>query len=132
MDFARKHSYAPGVKIADQDIATIGAYHASEIPYAFGTLDAFNLFRPTRNWTPYDRDLSEKMTATLIALANTGSPATAAVPWPAWSPQNPQYVKFGDRITIEKVDTARLDFMSKHRPAGGGRGAPPPRTGPVD
>ena len=49
MTFARKHPYTPGVKIADQDIATVGAYHTSEIPYFFGTLDAFNLFRSTRN-----------------------------------------------------------------------------------
>ena len=46
MVFARKHPYVPGVKIADQDTATIGAYHTSEVPYFFGTQDAFNLFRP--------------------------------------------------------------------------------------
>jgi para-nitrobenzyl esterase len=132
MTFARKHPYTPGVKIADQDIATVGAYHTSEIPYFFGTLDAFNLFRSTRNWTAYDRDLSEKMTATIIAFANTGKPATSAVPWPAWSAQDQQYASFGDKITIEKVDTARLDFMSKHRPAGGGMAAPRTRTGPRD
>jgi para-nitrobenzyl esterase len=130
--FARKHPYTPGVKIADQDIASIGAYHAGEIPYFFGTLDAFNLFRSTRNWTPYDRDLSEKATAAIIAFANTGNPATSSVPWPAWSAQNPRYVSFGDKITIEKVNTARLDFMSKHRPAGSGMMAPRPGGGPLD
>jgi para-nitrobenzyl esterase len=118
------------VKIADQDIATIGAYHTSEVPYFLGSLDAYNMFRPTRNWTPYDRDLSEKMTAALIALANTGSPATSAVAWPAWSAQNQQYVSFGDKIAVEKVNAPRLDFMSKHRPAAGL--AARPRTGPVD
>ncbi len=130
--FARKHPYAPGAQIADQDTATIGAYHTSEIPYFFGTLDAYNMFRPTRNWTPYDRSLSEKMTAAIIAFANTGNPATSDVPWPAWSAQNPQYVTFGDKIAVDKVNTARLDFMSKHRPAGGGMMVPRPRTGPID
>ena len=131
MVFARKHPYTPGVKIADQDIATIGAYHASEIPYLFGTLDAYNMFRPTRNWTPHDRDLSEKMTAALIAFANTGNPATSAVPWPAWSAENPQYISFGDKISIEKVNTARLDFTTRH-PLGGGMMPPRPRTSPLD
>lgn len=132
MVFARKHPYTPGVQIADQDPVTIGAYHTSEVPYFFGTLDAFNLFRSTRTWTPYDRDLSAKMTDTLIAFANTGNPATAAVPWPAWNAQNQQYVSFGDKISIEKVNTARLDFISKHRVAGGGIGGGRAGRGPID
>ena len=130
MVFSRKHPYTPGVKIADQDIATIGAYHTSEIPYFFGTLDAYNMFRPTRNWTPYDRSLSEKMTAAIIAFANTGNPATADIAWPAWSPQNQQYVSFGDKISVEKVNTERLGFMVRHPVAAGL--APRPRTGPID
>ncbi len=126
--FSRKHPYAPGAKIADQDIATIGAYHTSEVPYYFGTFDAYNMFRTTRNWTAYDYDLSKKMTASLIAFANTGDPSTPDVKWPAWSAQNEQYISFGDRIAVEKIDRARLDFMKKHRPAQG----PPRRTGPID
>jgi para-nitrobenzyl esterase len=131
MVFARKHPYAPGVSIADQDTATIGAYHTSEVPYFFGTQDAFNLFRPTRNWTPWDRELSEKMTAAIVAFARTGNPASPGVQWPAWTAQSQQYVKFGDRITLETVNTQKLDFASKHRPAGGGRG-PRPAGFPID
>ena len=131
MDFARKHPYVPGVKIADQDTATIGAYHTSEVPYFFGTQDAYNLFRPTRNWTPWDRELSRKMTATLIALAANGDPSTSDVKWPAWTAQNPQYIRFGDAITVEKVNLERLDFMSKHRPTPTRR-APRPAGSPID
>jgi para-nitrobenzyl esterase len=131
MDFARKHPYAPGVKIADQDTATIGAYHTSEVPYFFGTLDAFNLFRQTRAWTPWDRELSRKMTATLVAFARTGDPSTADVKWPAWTADNPQYITFGDTIRVEKISVERLEFMTKHRPAPAG--PTPRRTGfPVD
>lgn len=114
--YSRKHPYVPGVQIADQDPATIGAYHTSEVPYYFGTQDAYNMFRPTRNWTAWDRDLSQKMTVALIAFANTGNPATADVPWPAWSSTNEQYVDFGDRIALEAVNRARLTFMAAHRP----------------
>jgi para-nitrobenzyl esterase len=116
------------VKIADQDIATIGAYHTSEVPYYFGTFEAYNMFRPTRNWTPWDHELSQKMTASLIAFANTGNPSTSDVKWPAWSAANEQYINFGDKIVVEKANRARLDFMQKHRPAQG----PPRRTGPID
>jgi para-nitrobenzyl esterase len=115
--YSRKHPYVPGVKIADQDPVTIGAYHTSEVPYYFGNFAAYNLFRPTRDWTPLDYDLSKKMTAVLIAFANTGNPATADVSWPAWSSAKEQYVNFGDKIVLETVNRARLDFMAQHRPA---------------
>jgi len=67
--------------LADQNTATIGAYHTSDIPYWFGTMDALNLIRPTRHWTQVDRELSNKMMDTLFAFANTGNPATVAVAW---------------------------------------------------
>jgi para-nitrobenzyl esterase len=124
--FSHKHPYVPGVKIADQDPATIGAYHTSEVPYYFGTFDAYNLFRPTRNWADWDYELSKKMTAALIAFAATGNPSTADVKWPAWTAESESYVNFGDRITLETVNRTRLDWMAKHRPppgARGGRGA---------
>jgi para-nitrobenzyl esterase len=125
--FSRKHPYVPGVQIADQNTATIGAYHTSEVPYYFGTQDAYNMFRPTRNWTPWDRELSQKMTAVLIAFANTGNPSTADVKWPAWSAASEKYVNFGDQITIETVNRPRLTFMAAHRPTPGPPGGAPRR-----
>jgi para-nitrobenzyl esterase len=115
--YSRKHPYVPGVRIADQDTATIGAYHTSEVPYYFGTQDAYNMFRPTRNWTSWDRELSRKMTAALIAFANTGNPSTPDVPWPAWSAEHEQYINFGNQISLEKIDTSRMEFMAANRPA---------------
>jgi para-nitrobenzyl esterase len=125
--YSRVHPYIPGVAIADQDTATIGAYHTSDVPYWFGTLDALNLIRPTRNWTAYDRDLSDKMADTLIAFAKTGDPNTAAVRWPAWSAQKEQLVEFGDKIEVQAMNSARLDFMASR--TGGGRGSAGGRGG---
>jgi para-nitrobenzyl esterase len=121
--FSRVHPYIHGVVIADQDPATIGAYHTSDVPYWFGTQDALNLIRPTRKWTDYDLNLSEKMTAALIAFANTGNPGTAAVSWPEWKPQNEVLVEFGDSVRTQAMQTARLEFMAAHPPAGGPRRA---------
>ena len=70
------HPYVSGVKIADQDTATIGTYHTADIPYWFDTLDKYNMIRPTRNWTAWDRTLSERMLSALIAFAKTGNPST--------------------------------------------------------
>jgi len=115
--YSRVHPYIPGVIIADQNTSTIGAYHTSDVPYWFGTQDALNIIHPTRKWTEYDRDLSRKMTAALIAFANTGNPSTPALPWPQWKPQNEQLVEFGNTITVQRMNTERLEFMAKH---GGG------------
>src|SRR5471030_2132954 len=92
--FVRKHPYAPGVKLADQNTATIGAYHTADVPYWFDTLDKYNMLRPTRVWGTYDRTLTDRMSGALIALAQTGSPSTAELKWPAWSEAKPQYVVF--------------------------------------
>jgi len=115
--FVRKHSYAPGVKIADQDTATIGAYHTSDIPYWFGTLDAFNLFRQTRAWTDADRHLSEDMMAALIHFAATGNPSTTAVNWPAWSPTSEQRMVWDLNPAAQPLDVKRMDWLAAHMPA---------------
>jgi para-nitrobenzyl esterase len=127
--FAHKHPYAPGVKIADQNVETIGAYHTADVPYWFGTFAAFNLFRPTRAWTDYDAELSQTMLASLIALAGTGSPEVKGLKWPAWSAHSEQYAVFGDKIVVEKLQAARMDWLASHPPAAMN---PDSRTGPRD
>jgi para-nitrobenzyl esterase len=112
--FTLKNPYIPGVKIADQDPATIGAYHVADLAYWFGELDAYNMFRPTRAWRPWDHELSGDMMNTLIAFAKTGSPATPAVRWPAWSKVDEQRVVFGDKITVEKLNTRGMDWLAAH------------------
>jgi len=126
--FARKHPYAPGVKIADQNTATVGAYHTADVPYWFDTLDTYNWQRPTRIWTEYDRELTDRMTGALIAFAETGSPRTPQLDWPAWSAKSPQYMVFGDTVTMQIMDLERMDWLSAHSPAN----AQPQRTGARD
>jgi para-nitrobenzyl esterase len=115
--FTRKHPYAPGVKIADQNIATVGAYHTADVPYWFDTLDAYNWQRPTRVWTTYDRELTDRMAGSLIAFAETGSPVTPQLNWPAWTAQSPQYMVFGDTAAVQSMDLKRMDWLAAHPPA---------------
>ena len=112
--FARKHPYTPGVIIADQDTATIGAYHSGDVPYWLDTLDAYNARRPTRDWTAYDRDLSARMLGSLIALARTGSPDTPAMAWPAWDARAERKLVLGDAVTVQPLDGRRLQWLSDH------------------
>jgi para-nitrobenzyl esterase len=72
-----------------------------------------NLFRTTRNWSPYDRELADKMSDCLVAFARTGDPATEAVAWPAWIDGSEQYVEFGDAIAVRAENVDRMQFQSK-------------------
>jgi para-nitrobenzyl esterase len=101
------------------------------VPYWFGTLESLNLFRQTRNWTAWDRELSDKMMDTLIAFAKTGNPATTAVKWPAWSPGNEQKAMFGDQISVVKLNINGLDFLTAN-PAKPIPSTAAPRVGPRD
>lgn len=114
--FTRHHPYIPGVKLADQDTATVGAYHTADIPYWFGTQDAYNALRPTRQWTPWDRTLAQRMMGALLALADTGSPDTPAMPWKAWNMKNDTALWLGDTIEPQRFDVAGQAWLAQHRP----------------
>lgn len=116
-EYARRHPYIPGVKLADQDTATVGAYHTADIPYWFGTQDAYNSIRPTRQWTEWDRTLSKQMMEALMALATTGSPDTPAMPWKPWSAKNDTLLWLGDKVETVKLNVAGQTWLAAHRPA---------------
>lgn len=124
--FSRKHSYAPGVRFADQDPAAVGAYHTADVPFWLGTLDAYNQLRTTRNWTQADRAMADRMMGALIALARDGTPSTAAMAWPQWSPRSEAYLELGSDVTQRRYDSSRMDWLSAH-PIAAERLAPRPR-----
>jgi para-nitrobenzyl esterase len=109
--FSRVHPYTPGVVFADHNPATVGAYHMGDVPYWLMTLDSFNLFRTTRDWTPYDRDLSNKMSDVIVSFAKTGNPSTAAVKMMKYDLSNEQLVDFGDSIKVTKLNTKGMNFI---------------------
>ena len=131
--YNRKHPYTPGVENADQDIATVGAYHNADVVYWFENLDVFNKIRHTRDWTAWDHTLADDMSDSLIAFAKTGNPATPAVAWPAWSPTDDEFVNFGDTIQVEHFNTEGMAWLTAHPlpggQPGGGAGAPGIVTG---
>jgi para-nitrobenzyl esterase len=112
--FARKPAFDPSAQIADIDTAATGAYHTADVPFWFGTLQAFNLMRPTRAWKDSDRVLSDAMTQSLIQFADTGSPATHQVQWPAWTPERQRYVVFEESIQVENMRPKAMDWLAEH------------------
>jgi para-nitrobenzyl esterase len=111
-EFARSHSYAPGVSFADLDPATAGAYHTSEVPFWLGSLESFNRYRRTRNWTDDDRAFSLGLTQALIAFASTGDPSTPGSTWPRFDPSKPRLRQLGLQSKIATwPDARKLDFF---------------------
>ena len=109
---SRVQPFAPGVSYSDFNPQTAGAYHMSDVPYWLGTYDAFNLFRVTRNWTPWDRQLSDTMQNAVVAFARTGNPSTPDATFAPYSRASETRVDFGDAITTERLDTRALDFLA--------------------
>ena len=114
--------------IADQNPATVGAYHTADVPYWFGTLDAFNSSRVTRRWTAADRSLSDTMSSALIAFAATGNPSTGSLAWPQWSPKKPAFMVFGDTVNVDLMHTPRMDWLAAHPAAAVDPGGSPRAT----
>jgi para-nitrobenzyl esterase len=130
--FTRAHPFTPGVTFSDLDPKTAGAYHTSDVPYWLGTYNAFNLIRRTRDWTTWDRELSNDMQDVIVEFAKTGNPSTSTAKFTAYDPANEVRMIFGDKITTEKLDSKVMDFLLAHPPSVGrddrGRREPVPES----
>lgn len=117
VQYNHPHPYPAGVVITDMDIKTAGAYHNSDLPFWYGTLDSLNLYRHTRAWTPYDYKLSNMMQDVIVAFARTGNPSTAEVKIPLYNPKHEQRLVFGDHGTqVETLNEKQIDFIESHPP----------------
>ena len=112
--FNRAHTYPPGVVITDMDVKTAGAYHNADLPFWFGTIDALNMFRKTRDWSAYDYKLTNQMMDVVVAFARTGNPSTADAKIPRYNPRREQRLIFGDSITVETLNPRQVEFIQTH------------------
>jgi para-nitrobenzyl esterase len=76
--------------------AGLHAFHASEIPYVFGTADRTPPFWPKVPATPVEQKLSAAMAAYWVSFARDGVPAAASQP--KWQPYatDRAYMAFAD------------------------------------
>ena len=117
--FSRVHPYVPGVKFSDHDPTTVGSYHTADVPYWLQTLESLNLFRATREWTAYDRELSQRMSDAIVSFARTGVPTIGGgVDWPAYRTDDERLVELGDSVRVIPLpNSAKMDFLAEHAPA---------------
>jgi para-nitrobenzyl esterase len=86
-----------GYPSADQ--AGLHAFHASDVPYMFGTMDRTSPRWPKAPATAKEAALSDAMIGYWTSFARTGRPqATGAAAWPAYAPQG-AYMAFREQPT---------------------------------
>ncbi len=70
------------------DAATLGAYHAAEIVYAFDNLESTGF-----ELTDADRALAETMSTLWASFARDGTPSAPGVTWPAYTVDGGEYLR---------------------------------------
>jgi para-nitrobenzyl esterase len=89
-----------------------GPSHGSDIPYWLGTY----VYNSNRQWNDWDKELSDRMSDTLIAFASSGNPSTSMVKVPRYDASNEERTVFGDSIYVEHLNTAQIEFLRAHAP----------------
>lgn len=78
------------------DQAGLHAFHASELPYVFGTLNRTPPLWPKIPDEDAERQLSQEMVRYWVSFARSAVPTSAGTQWPAYDDQGAHMV-FGDR-----------------------------------
>ena len=91
------------------DHPEFAAFHTSEVPYVFGTLDAL-----PRPWTDYDRALSDVMMRYWVNFATRGDPNGPNLQqWPAFQPTQRSFMELGLRVGVMRsLDSAVLELFA--------------------
>jgi para-nitrobenzyl esterase len=84
-----------------------GAFHTSEVPYVFQTLD-----RLDRPWEAVDKTVSDAVSSYWTNFARKGDPnGSGLAPWPVFSIGSHKTMQLGQRMgPMDTADAARLDF----------------------
>lgn len=102
-----------------------GVFHASELPYVFGTLPdsaygtqrtLFGDFSPDPDtYNEVDTRISKAMSSAWVRFAKTGDPNGAGLPaWPRFSDGKESYLEFGDQIAAKTaLRKQQIDFLTE-------------------
>lgn len=99
------------------DAARYRAFHSSEIPYVFGTLDA----SPERPFTDEDQRLSDELSGYWVNWVKTGDPNGPGLSqWPVFQTDGEAILEIGTRTMIRPIlAPERLRIFREHVARGG-------------
>jgi len=109
--FDRQIPVAPDTKVngVSATAADVGARHAGEIEYVFGTLDSV----PKVTWEPADRELSELMMTYWSNFARSGDPNGTRLPaWPRYTGDTGPQVMHLDVKSQAQPDALRARYQA--------------------
>jgi carboxylesterase type B len=102
------------------DSARYGAFHTSEVPYVFNTLN-----KSDRPWTAEDRKIADTLAAYWVNFMATGNPnGKGLAQWQAFDPKAAMTMEIGDKFAGRPVaDKAKIDLFTQYfaRPDATGR-----------
>jgi para-nitrobenzyl esterase len=85
-----------------------GAFHSSELPYEFDTLDK----SPERHFSAVDRRVADQFSTSIANFVKQLSPSSPALPaWPRWTPHGRAIVEFADKAKVSRVVPAGADAI---------------------
>jgi para-nitrobenzyl esterase len=86
----------------------LGAYHGSQVPYVFGTLDVLD-----REFTERDRELSSLWQDYILNFVSTGNPNGDNVPqWPRFTTETEQVLDMGaETKATDLPNRAQMEFF---------------------
>ena len=99
------------------EAARYKAFHSSELPYVFGTLDA----APERPFTAFDRKLSAQMTQWWANWVTYGDPDGPGILWRPFTPKTRMITVIGDKTVTQLVLPPEKLNLFKAQVARGGK-----------
>ena len=93
------------------DSARYGAFHTSEVPYVFNSLN-----KSDRPWTAEDRKIAETMSSYWVNFAKNGDPnGQGLATWPAFDRASQRTMELGNKFAPRPVaEKAKLAFFEKY------------------
>jgi para-nitrobenzyl esterase len=93
------------------DSARYGAFHTSEVPYVFNTLN-----QSQRPWTDQDRKIADMLGSYWVNFMKTGDPnGKGLAQWPAFTSKSAVTMELGDKPGPRPLaDKAKVEFWEKY------------------